>query len=347
MELISISYYNDQICKAIIEGDSGHEYITSLDADSGITWCSCPLYVFRRVDVCKHVLFLLDNIDYEKMKPTKRFKNFLSGCTTIDTLMGSGFPLGSVTAVFGEPGAGKSILSAQLSLSSIKNLDKDVIIIETEGNRAQDYFELLYRFKDRWSISEEEINKRVHFHTIIGDYQNQAIVTLLRLVGYEAKIEKSSKGDKYTVTFKEIKPGLKEDILKNTGLLVIDSLTKPLKSSIGHKTQNLPARADLSARLFDKLYQIAYNYDICVIINHHSSIDPLKWGRDFGKIYGGDEILYNSKYVLEIVDSDMSARAKYGDTARRCMILKHPYQSNVRELHPVNLKKDFGFTDET
>jgi len=346
MEIKRISYYN-QIIHSLIVGDSGKEYITSYDSQHQYTWCTCPYWVLnKRVKYCKHVLLLLENIDKDKMKAIKQFKNFLCGCTTIDTLMGNGFPLGSVSAVFGEPGSGKTILSAQLALSCIKNLDKDVIIVETEGNRPQDYYELLYKFKDRWGLSEENIKKRVHFNTVLGNYQTQAIVTLLRMVGYESEIDASKKGDKFTVTFKEIKPKLTEEVLNNTGLIVIDSLTKPLKASIGHKTQNLPARADMSARFFDKLYQIAHNYGIAVIINHHASIDPMKWGRDFGKIYGGDEVLYNSKYVIELVDSDMAARAKYGETARRCMLIKHPFNANVGELYPVNLKKDYGFTDE-
>jgi RecA/RadA recombinase len=347
MYIKSIFYGNDNIIHAIIVGDSGHEYVTSIDIDNNFTWCTCPWWVLNKsITTCKHVLLLLENIDYSKMKTAKKFKNFMSGCTTIDTLMGNGFPLGSVTAVFGEPGSGKTILTAQLSLSCIKNLNKDVIILETEGNRYQDFRKLLVKFKDRWEIAEEDIDKHIQFHTVLGDYQSQAIVTLLRMVGYEAEVDKSKKGDKYTVTFKEIKPGLKEENLKNVGIIIIDSLTKPLKASIGHKTQNLPARADLSARFFDKLYQIAHKYGAAIIINHHASIDPMKWGRDFGKIYGGDEVLYNSKYVIELVDSDMAARAKYGETARRVMLIKHPFNSNVGELHPINLKKDWGFTDE-
>ena len=59
------------------------------------------------------------------------------------------------------------------------------------------------------------------------------------------------------------------------------------------------------------------------------------FGRDFGRAYGGDEVLYNSKYVIEIVDSDMTARAKYGSTARRILLIKHPYNAVTRELYPT------------
>lgn len=348
MILKSLTYGNDRICKAIIEGDAGHEYVTSMDADSDTTWCTCPFYIFRKI-TCKHVLHLLDNIEYEKMKPTKRFKNFPSGCLTIDTLMGNGFPQGSTVAVFAESGIGKTILSAQLALSCIKNLNKDVIIIETEGNREQDYLELLNRFKDRWGLTDKDIESRVHFISVITGFSDTAksMGEVLKLVGYNIEIEKSKKGDKHTITFKDIKPKFKDDILKSSGLLIIDSLTEPLKTTIGSKSQNLPARAELISRFFYKLISIARDYNICVVLNHHASINPFQlFGRDFGKPYGGDEVLYNSKYILAIIDSDMAARAKYGDTARRIFMLKHPYQSITKQLQAVNLKKDYGFTDE-
>jgi len=348
MEIKKIIYGNDAICKAIIKGDSGREYVTSIDGDTYDTWCTCPWWILKgkQVTTCKHIIYLIDNLDWSKMKPTKRFENFLSECTTIDTLMGNGFPLGSVTAIFGQPGQGKTLLTAQLALSCIKNLKKDVIILETEGNREQDYLELLLRFSDRFNLTEKEIIKHIHFFTVLGDFDNQAIVILLQMVGYKAELEKSKKGDKYTVTFKEIKPKLKEELLENTGMIVIDSLTKPLKSSIGHKTQNLPARADLVARFFDRIYQIAYKHNIAILINHHASIDNMKWGRDFGKVYGGDEVLYNSKYVMELIDSDMAARAKYGKSARRILLLKHPFNPVTGNLFPVNLKADYGFCDK-
>jgi RecA/RadA recombinase len=347
--LKSITYYNDQIVKGEILSDSGHEYIVSYDGDSKVGWCPCPSSIFKSYskDYCKHVHCLLGQVDLTKMKPTKRFENFPCGCTTIDLLMGNGFPLGSVTAIFGQSGNGKTLLSAQLALSCIKNLGKDVIIIETEGNREQDYLELLGRFKDRWGITTEEISKHIHFYSVVGDFQSQAIITLLKMVGYETTMDQSKGGDKYAVTFKDCKPGLKEEELKASGLLIIDSLTKPIKTSIGSKTQNLPSRAELIARFFGRIYQLAFNYNLGVVINHHASCNPVvPFGRDFGNPYGGDEIFYNSKYIVEIINSDMAARAKFGQGARRVVLVKHPYQPVDKELHTVNLKENWGFTDD-
>lgn len=349
--LKSISYYNDHIVKGEIISESGHEYIASYDGDSKVGWCTCPSSIFKSYttdsDSCKHVRCLIGQIDETKMKSTKRFENFPCECTTIDLLMGNGFPLGSVTAIFGQSGNGKTLLSAQLALSCIKHLGKDVIVIETEGNREQDYIELLSRFKDRFGLTVEDIKKHLHFYSVVGDFQSQAIITLLKMVGYETTMDQSKGGDKYAVTFKDSKPGLKEEELQASGLLIIDSLTKPIKTSIGSKTQNLPSRAELVARFFGRIYQLAYNYNLAVIINHHASVNPVTpFGRDFGNPYGGDEIFYNSKYIVEIIDSDMAARAKFGQSARRVMLIKHPYQPVTKELHAVNLKENFGFTDD-
>jgi len=340
--------YGIGIAKGIVRSDSDTEYICSYDSDYGNVWCTCPRYVFRKV-VCKHLKYFLDVVDERLMKPKTNYKNILTDCVTIDSLMGNGFPQGTTIAVYAESGIGKTILSAQLALSCMKNLKQDVIVIETEGNRYQDYLELLLKFKNRWGLTKEEIIERLHFYQIVSGFEDKtkAMPELLELVGYTAKIEQSKKGDKYSITFTECKPKLKVSDLKKSGLLVVDSLTEPLKSTIGHKSQNLPARSELISRLFARLISIAIEYELAVVLNHHSSINPMNlFGRDFGKPYGGDEVLYNSKYILCIINSDMAARAKYGKSARRVMLLKHPYNPTTGELFPVNLKADFGFTDE-
>jgi len=349
MELKDIIYGSCNLAKGIVESDSGNEYVVSVDGDTTDTWCTCPRYIFSRGKfTCKHQLFLLDNLEWKEMV-SKKFKNFPCGCMTIDSVMGNGFPQGSTVALFAESGRGKTLLSAQLALSCIKDLQQDVIILETEGNREQDFLELIGKFRPRWELTEKEVKDKLHFYPIIGSFseKTKAMVELLKMVGFEANIDQSKKGDKYSITFKECKPKLKIGDLEKAGLLIIDSLTEPLKATIGHKSQNLPARSELIARLFYKLITIARDYQICVIINHHASINPLQlFGRDFGKPYGGDEVLYNSKYILAIIDSDMSARAKYGKTARRIMLFKHPYNPVTGDLLPVNLKADYGYCDE-
>jgi RecA/RadA recombinase len=349
MKTLDTIYGPDGICKSIIQSDSEHEYVVSLDSELGKVWCTCPLYIFKKTDLCKHMEFMLNEVDYNKMKKRNKFKNFSSGCTTIDTLMGNGFPQGTTVAVYAESGRGKTILSAQLALSMISSLDEDVIVIETEGNREQDYLELLNRFRDRFDVSEDTIYDKLHFYPVISSFNDKtkSMVELLKMVGYKAEIKQSKKGDKYSITFNDCKPQLKEKDLKKAGLLIIDSLTEPLKTTIGHKSQNLPARSELISRFFYKLIGVARDYNLTVLLNHHASVNPMQmFGRDFGKPYGGDEVLYNSKYILAIIDSDMKARSEFGKTARRVMMLKHPYNATVGELYSLNLKKDYGFTEE-
>jgi RecA/RadA recombinase len=350
MELKDIIYGNG-IIKGVVLGDSGKEYSCGMDTDTYNTWCTCPVYTFHKGQTtCKHQLFFIDNVENDKMAKRKKYKNIPSDCVTIDTLMGGGFPQGTSVAVYAESGRGKTILSAQMALSCIKNLDQDVMVLETEGNREQDYIELLDRFnQDRWKIDDKKIEDKLHFYQIISGFQSKekAMVELLEMVGYKVEIDQSKKGDKYSITFRDCKPKLKEKDLKNSGIIIVDSLTEPIKSTIGHKSQNLPARSELISRFFSKLISIAIDYNICIVINHHASINPMQmFGRDFGKPYGGDEVLYNSKYILAIIDSDMKARATYGKSARRVMLMKHPFNATTGELFPINLKEDYGFTDD-
>ena len=43
-----ITYGCDGLIKGTIISDSGVEYISSIDIDSSITWCTCPQYVFHK-----------------------------------------------------------------------------------------------------------------------------------------------------------------------------------------------------------------------------------------------------------------------------------------------------------
>ena len=75
----------------------------------------------------------------------------------------------------------------------------------------------------------------------------------------------------------------------------------------------------------------------------------MPFGRDLGKPYGGNPILYNSKYALEFIDatSKIKTETGFGEGARRVKLLRRPDEQYTGELKVVNLKKDFGFTDDS
>ena len=348
MRMIDLFYDNYGIARSIIEGDTNEEYCTSIDKELKRSWCSCPYFIFNK-SPCKHILYLLENIEKDKMVNKKDKLNFVStGSTILDDLLGGGVPYGIVTSIFGEPMSGKSMFAFQMLLANVKYSDSKSLYIDTEGMRPQDFYSILDKFKDRWGLTDKDIKDKCEFISTLGDLTFTSVQKLFRMFGYVLTYD-ISKGGKYTPKFEFCKPTLKEEKWDEYSMVAIDSITKPLKDSIGANTQNLPARAQLVERLFGKLYDIATRHNLAIIINSHASIDPITpFGRDFGHMWGGDGLLYNSKYALEFIDANTKIKnaTGWGIEARRVKLIRRPDEQSTGDVIPIRLKKDYGYCDE-
>ena len=341
-----IQYDPNGIARAIIRGETD-SYPVAIDADLQRSWCSCAKYVFSNKS-CKHIIYLLDNVDYSKMVDmTNKLSRLETGSTILDNLLGGGIPYGSVTTTFGEPQSGKSVFGLQAGLANIAKTGKDTILIETEGMREEDLKSLLYKFMGRFNLTKEIVDEKFKIYFTLGDPELQSVQKLLMMFGIFLTLEISKNG-KYSTKFQFCAPTIKEKTMENVSLIILDSLTKPIKDSIGSETQNLPSRSQIVERLFGKLYHTAKLYNLGVIVSHHASIDPtMPFGRDLGKPYGGNPILYNSKYAMEFIDATNKVKEEtgFGLEARRVKLLRRPDEPSTGELIPIRLKKDFGFCD--
>jgi len=349
MRIIEQSLDNDHIARFIIEGDSGKEYCVELDGDTGATLCDCPRHVYKK-EVCKHIKFILSNldrIDFKKLMEVRSMKMLKSGCTTIDTLLGGGFPYGMVTSVTSEPNIGKTKLGLQLALANIKETGKKSIIIETEGEAIDDQKAILKRFAPRYGL--DNFMDKIVYYQPLGDTKEFGIQKLMRLFGYDLKLDMSN-GGKFSTSFAQIKPQLNEKLLSESSFILIDSITTPIKESVGSETQNLPARAAIIQRLYGKLYQFAKTYNLAIVVNHHTSTNPvMPFGKDLGKMYGGSPVLYNSKYAIQLLPSTSKIKKDkfqgFELEARRVRLIRHPFNVADGQLFDIRLKKDFGFVD--
>lgn len=348
MIIENISYDNDGIVRVEVLSDSRRHYIVSIDVDTLKTLCDCPVNVYKK-EICKHIKFVLENIDLSCIKRLENMDVLKSGCNTIDNLLGGGFPYGMVVSVTAEPNIGKTKLGLQLAVANIKYKKKHSIIIETEGESIDDQTILLKRFANRYGVTEDELKQHIKFYQTIGDVKEYGIQKLMKLFGYELKLD-MSKGGKFSTDFSQTKIGIPEDVLKSSSFILLDSITTPLKESIGSETQNLPARASIVQRLYGRLYQLAKTYNLLIVVTHHTSVNPvMPFGRDLGKIYGGQPVLYNSKYAIQLVNSTSELKKAYysgfEDEARRVRLIRHPYIVADGNLHNIRLKKDYGFCD--
>jgi len=346
MIIRGLFYDNLGIARAIIQSKD-KVYDTAFDIERKMGWCSCASYVFNKKP-CKHIIHLIMNVDKNKMKKKSDLNRLKSGCEIIDDLLGGGIPYGIVTGIHGKPMAGKSIFTYQIGVANLNESADKTLYIDTEGIREDDIRGLLYKFGERFDVSKETIDKRFDIITTLGDSTLKSYQKLFKMFGVMAKIEQSS-GGKYTPKFEFSAPILDKKKLEQYSMIIIDSFSKPMKDSVGTNTANLPARSQLQERLFGIISHIAVEYNIAIIINHHTSRNPtMPFGVDFGQPIGGDSIIYNTKYVLEFWDATNKIKKDSGFEleARRVKLIRHPVKQLDNEWRVVRLKNDYGYTDE-
>ena len=360
MILKEISYDLSGICRAIIEGDKGIEYVTNVSIEGNsydTAWCTCSAFVFSKTEMpCKHINFLVSRLDRSKMVDKKKeLSRIPTGSKIIDDLLGGGAPMKLITTLFGEPMSGKTLLGYQIGINNIKLNDKETLLIDTEGVLEEDLNSLLYKFGNRVGVDKELIADKFRMVKTYNDKQVQSIQKLMMMFGYMPKME-LSEGGKYKLIFNTCKETLTEKELENISCIIVDSLTKPVKDSVGSETANLPARAQIVERLFGKFYQVAELHNIAIVVLHHASINPAPHhpGQDPGHVYGGNPIYYNSKYILQILrgtakEKELSCGEDkneiWGQGARRVQLIRRPNEQATGLKIPVRIRKDWGFTD--
>ena len=364
------SDYYDGTIRSVIEGDNGEEYTTNINPIRDISWCSCPSWVYDVTRECKHIRFLRDNIDMVKEKKNAEENNnvVLEGlkckCDTINDLLSTrgldvdgGFQIGTQTSVIGQPKQGKTQLVLDVALFAIQKGMK-AVYIETEGYRQQDTLSTLEKKGSYLGIDRETIEKNFIFIDAMSDFKEQALFKIGKLFGYhiyvaekEIKTTKEGKvisGGKKTLKYDDVDAELTDDIMNGVGVVIIDSLTHPIKETIGHDTENLTARSGFYDRMFAKFYQFARYYNIVMIVIQHTTVQPVMPGgaKDLGKQYGGDSPQYNAKFAVQIVDGTNALRKQFGhDGVKRVRLWCHPNKITPSRWYPVILDEDGVYID--
>jgi hypothetical protein len=135
---------------------------------------------------------------------------------------------------------------------------------------------------------------------------------------------------------------------KNYGLIVLDSITIPIKSVIPKGTQHLPGRGTLITSLLGTMYPIAKHFNCAIVITDHYSSNPMMgYGQGFGgSAWGGQDLTFYIKYHYGICPALKDEREKWGaDGARLRRVERHRYPGLDRDIQTFLLQKDYGYTD--
>ena len=246
----------------------------------------------------------------------------------VDDLTDGGLSPGEVLFVFGDPNSGKSLLAYQLGCQHKS------ICINTEVGTPNEFDAFL---KPRFGKD---------FHQPVT-LNKRSITSLMNVLGLDINlVTKSQVEGKIGKTECEIQGAKTFPILEyltkyNSELLILDSLTTPVKGAIGSARQNFGARANITSRIMGQLATILDKLDIAIIVTAHQSQDKTN-KYDEGKMWGGESLGYYAKYVLQIKTPmfkiETPDKTLYKNIRRRRFLGK--LESKWQQ---ISLKQDYGF----
>jgi len=139
-------------------------------------------------------------------------------------------------------------------------------------------------------------------------------------------------------------PIFKELSSREYGLVVLDSIAKPIKGKWSFSLQNLPARDSMIGPILDAAVTLSEIFKIAFVIVDHATRDPQKPSSI--KPWGGDNVLYIVKRWLGIqnlwkgMSDDIN---KYGKGVRK--IIRYRCPARLPDEKYVILKENYGYTE--
>lgn len=295
-----------------------------------------------------------------------------TGVKAIDDMMGGGIPVGAPSLIFGIPNLGKTWLCFQLSCMCIRDpknggLGRPVLYLDTESFFTSDVLDLFWnyfekRFPDIKGKKDMIEVKRISDIFELGEVFN--IHYTIKQEGDRVSVISKFPTDRQGVLASHGHSDLK-DTLQNSdwqktsdiwkafekkkyGLMVIDSLTVPIKSSMTSATQNLPARTSLITQLLGVLYPIAIQFSASIVVTDHITRNPMEktYIYGIGEPWGGQNVTYYIKNQYGLYYALKEDREKAGmDSQRLRRVERHRMPGKEKTMVTVILQKDLGYND--
>jgi RecA/RadA recombinase len=333
-----------------VSGDGGRTIAPSINVETGEWSCSCEDFIARKNIMCKHVLALLRYIkstsqpafdtfikNLDGKPPSVETASVPSGISALDECI-EGIPKGVVLGIAGRPQIGKTFLSFHFAYYAYLASARPGLFINTETDFPIKKIKFQDIYAQRLKVPKDAVE-------IIN---MTTLAELGTLFGIRIELEASGKKVTPYLSYVGGERDFPAYILareKKLSVMVVDSLTAPLKREISvPPNQNLPARASVINFLWARMERIAYDLNIPVIITHHLSVNPEGYGH--GLPWGGDSILYHTKFFMFLLDGAKEERDKWGEEGRRIMLFRYPGIQSKTVIIPVRLKKDFGFCED-
>jgi len=302
-------------------GSSGTVYTVWADR-SGAMYCSCQgfLYTSR---VCSHIAALfreaesrgIDISDFITGAAEERIECFQTNFELFNRALMGGLPRRLMTAFWGAPESGKTILSLHLSFDLLRF--GGVIYVDTEGGLASNVLPLWKSvLENRYGVQAKIIRARVTregrlvFSDILS--RNAFVVIdvpdirdILKLHGRGARIRISDRGQMMILPLPQFwvehpsECELARVIEKiNAKLVVYDSITNPT-DMFGEAQENRPARKNALSWWLVMAQSLASEYGLGVIGILHQTVNPASQ-QGYPAPTGGKAVRHNFKCVINV-----------------------------------------------
>ena len=270
---------------------------------------------------------------------------FKTDISCLDNMIGGGFPDNRVSAVFGPPNVGKSMMCVQTAINAMLESKKVIYITSMSERDSKQYFHV---FDERYP---EWIDKRGSIDFLyVSDLQDLAskFDYYLNII-YSNEKSDSSMG-KVTLVIRNqmddiirLKKDWRRDDFKGYDLVIIDSLSELVKLDIMSDMQNFPARSQVLTFLFAIFNDCMNDFNDTFLLTHHVS----KAIGGFGKasyLWGGTAVGYLSKHIIEIDSPKKSSYDKFKKDGKSIKVYRWPGLQES-EFFDVSLYKDWGYLD--
>jgi len=329
---------------ALVTGSTGTHTADVLWYYGGRTdeYCSCK--GFRTRKNCSHLRWvkglpgknLLGDIlpiDDFIEREVKLYKSSLNALNEL--FDGAPYSNDAITVFYGKPKVGKSLLVLQ-EAAYLESEGYRVLIIDTEGSLRESARYWLPILRNRFNSKNKGIYvvKKLTLQ-VLGDFMGKKVTVVTK--GNERKGGKTEFyviGDTVDLLGEAIKK-YKIDVV------IVDSITAPIRTAITATQQNLPAKSDAEAFLMGRLLRYIDVYGVAVIVTAHASFNPANPYETMASIRGGVSILHFAKNVVYI---DRREKKEIRDI-RRFWLVRHG--SNAEEFSKVSVARitDIGYVD--
>lgn len=335
LELID-SVTVEQASTEVVTGKAGKRKVKLNLADGSFT-CSCPLTKLNSV-LCPHATALVLSLPrdlrskalsalksaWQQKQPKSRV--IFTGLKSFDALTG-GLPSSAVIGLFGPSKIGKTLLATQLSFATSHFTGRPALYIDTEGFYTGETLSIANKiFGKRYEKGEVKV------------LPARSLDSLLGLFGIAAEVVQRE--EKYDVMIRYTRQTSEMPLVilaaeLQPSIIVVDSLSAPLKRQFGSATQNLPARSAVINSLLGRFDAAVELLDCPGVVILHAGKSPIN-PYDIYKPYGGATVLYNLKYLLLLLPGDSSDERR---------VVRYVWPLTTREEVKLKLERDVGYVD--